>query len=53
MVQRCGFEPGNLMGILMLNLVRKRRVPSENQRSLQRIKETLERKPEPAANGAS
>jgi uncharacterized membrane protein len=42
LVQRCGFEPTNLLGRLALNLMRKGRVPRENQQSLERIKAILE-----------
>jgi uncharacterized protein YndB with AHSA1/START domain len=42
LVQRCRWQPQNLLGTVMLNLVRKRQVPKENQASLARIKAILE-----------
>jgi uncharacterized membrane protein len=42
-VQRCGFEPTNLIGRVMLTVMRRHQVPKENRQSLERIKSTLER----------
>jgi hypothetical protein len=40
---RARFEPTNLVGRLVVSLMRKRQIPKENARSLARIKEMLER----------
>jgi len=42
LVQRARIQPTSLFGRVMLNLMRKRQVPGENRRSLDRIKATLE-----------
>jgi Polyketide cyclase / dehydrase and lipid transport len=51
LVQVSRWEPAGPLGMLMLNLHRKRHVPRENQRSLDRIKSVLET--EAAAAGQS
>ncbi len=43
LTQRARFEPTNLVGRLVVSLMRKRQIPKENARSLARIKEVLER----------
>lgn len=43
LVQRARFEPANLFGTIMLNVMRKRQIPQENRQSLDRIKGILER----------
>jgi hypothetical protein len=43
LTQRARLEPTNLVGRLIVSLVRKRQIPKENARSLALIKEVLER----------
>jgi len=42
LVQRSAFEPQGLVARVMMNLMRKRQIPKENQKSLERIKAQLE-----------
>ncbi len=43
LTQRAQLEPTNLVGKILVAVMRKRQIPTENARSLARIKEVLER----------
>lgn len=43
LVERSRWQPTNLLGRIIFNLMRKRRIPGENQQSLERLKTILER----------
>lgn len=43
LVQRCRWRGGSPLGSLLLHAVRRRQIPLENQRTLHRLKEVLER----------
>ena len=42
LVERSRWQPTNLFGMVIFNLMRKRQIPRENRRSLERIKSILE-----------